>query len=136
MKNRKLLLIAVLVLAVAMSIGTTLAYLTDTDSDVNVMTLGDVKIEQIELQRKAGVDYRNGGEIADGDELEDFRQGQKLYPSYAEDVSDYSARMPNDEQFWWGDYVTADVSGNGSSNGLFGEGLKGALDKFVFVKHA
>lgn len=135
MKNRRLLLIAVLVLAVAMSIGTTLAYLTDTDSDVNVMTLGDVKIEQIELQRKAGVDYRNGGEIADGDELEAFRQGQKLYPSYAEDVSDYSARMPNDEQFWWGEYVTADVSGNGSSNGLFGEGLKGALDKFVFVKN-
>lgn len=135
MKNRRLLLIAVLVLAVAMSIGTTLAYLTDTDSDVNVMTLGDVKIEQIELQRKAGVDYRNGGEIADGDELEDFRQGQKLYPSYAEDVRDYSARIPNDEQFWWGEYVTADVSGNGASNGLFGEGLKGALDKFVFVKN-
>ena len=29
----------------------TLAYLTDTDSDVNVMTLGNVDIEQIELER-------------------------------------------------------------------------------------
>ena len=29
----------------------TLAYLTDTDEDVNVMTLGNVDIEQIEQQR-------------------------------------------------------------------------------------
>ena len=32
-------------LTAAVSIGATLAYLTDTDEDVNVMTLGNVKID-------------------------------------------------------------------------------------------
>ncbi|MBE5794017.1 MAG: hypothetical protein E7323_04975 [Clostridiales bacterium] len=135
MQNRKVILIASIVLALALSISGTLAYLTDTDSDVNVMTLGNIQIEQIELQRVEGVDYRNGGEIADGDELEPFEQGQQLFPSYTDDESDYSAKIPDDEQFWWGSYVTADVTGNGSSNGLFDDGLQGALDKFVFVKN-
>ena len=135
MKNRKLLLIVSLVLALTMSLGGTLAYLTDTDEAVNVMTLGNVKIEQLELQRKDGIDYRNEGKIAKGDELETFEQGQALYPAYAADKSYYSAKIPNDEQFWWGPYVTADVSGDGSSNGLFDDRLVGALDKFVFVKN-
>ena len=40
MKNRKLILIVSLVLALTMSLGGTLAYLTDTDADVNTMVLG------------------------------------------------------------------------------------------------
>ena len=51
MKNRKLLLIVSLVLALTMSLGGTLAYLQDSDVDVNVMTLGNVQIEQHEYQR-------------------------------------------------------------------------------------
>ncbi len=134
--KRKLLLVVSLMLALSLSIGGTIAYLTDTDSDVNVMTLGDIKIEQIELQRVEGVDYRNGGEIADGDELEPFVQGQPLFPSYTDDESDYSAKTPDDEQFWWGPYVTSDLTHeNGASNGLFDDGLKGAMDKFVFVQN-
>lgn len=39
------------VLVAAVAIGGTLAYLTSTDSDVNVMTLGNVQIEQFEMER-------------------------------------------------------------------------------------
>ena len=49
--NRKLFLILALVLSLALGLGTTLAYLTDTDGAVNVMTLGDVSIEQHEYER-------------------------------------------------------------------------------------
>lgn len=48
MKNRKFLLIVSLVLAMTMSLGGTLAYLTDSDGDVNVMTVGRVEIKQNE----------------------------------------------------------------------------------------
>ena len=66
MKNRKLLLIVSLVLALTMSLGGTLAYLTDTDAAVNVMTLGNVDIEQLE----------------NGKEEDGFENGQPLYPAY------------------------------------------------------
>lgn len=46
--TRKWLIVAALVLSVAMATTGTLAYLSDTDSDVNVMTLGNVDIEQLE----------------------------------------------------------------------------------------
>ena len=66
MKNRKLLLVLSLLLALTVSLTGTLAYLTDTDSDVNVMTLGNVKIEQLE-----------NGQSESG-----FIQNQPLYPAY------------------------------------------------------
>ena len=66
MKNRKLLLIVSLVLALTMSLGGTLAYLTDTDAAVNVMTLGNVDIEQLE----------------NGKEEDGFENFQPLYPAY------------------------------------------------------
>ncbi len=53
MKNRKLLLIVSLVLAMTMSLGGTLAYLTDTDADINVMTVGRVSITQNEQERNS-----------------------------------------------------------------------------------
>lgn len=45
MKHRKLLLIVSLVLALTMSLGGTLAYLTDRDSKTNTFTMGKVDIE-------------------------------------------------------------------------------------------
>lgn len=66
MKNRKLLLVVSLVLALTMSLGGTLAYLTDVDSDVNVMTLGNVDIEQYEKDAAGNP----------------FVQSQPLYPAY------------------------------------------------------
>ncbi len=53
----------------AMVAGGSLAYLSDTDSDVNVMTLGNVQIEQIEQEWNA-----------DKSKLVDFTQAKPLLP--------------------------------------------------------
>ena len=70
MKSFKKLFALVLSVALISSAVTagTIAYLQDADSDVNVMTLGNVKIEQIEQERDV-----NG-------ELVDFTQAKPLYP--------------------------------------------------------
>ena len=52
---KKILSIAlVVVLLAGIAVSGTMAYLTDTDSAVNVMTLGNVKIEQSEYERVVG----------------------------------------------------------------------------------
>ena len=70
MKNVKkvLLICTAYVLVAALAIGGTIAYLTSQDSDVNVMTLGNVKIEQIEQQ------YDENGNLVP------FEQDKPLYP--------------------------------------------------------
>ncbi|MBQ4073834.1 MAG: hypothetical protein IJD39_01330 [Clostridia bacterium] len=135
MKTRKWLLLAALVLSVAMATTGTMAYLSDTDSDVNVMTLGNVQIEQIELQRAEGVEHT--GLLNDGD-LVPFVKGQPLYPAYpvAGSTNPYTAEA--NDLLYWGPYVTAESDGtiNGAGNGLWSDDkLVGALDKFVFVKN-
>jgi len=68
-KMKKVLLMGVAyVLVAALAIGGTLAFLTSEDSDVNVMTMGNVKIEQIEQQ------YDENGNLVD------FEQDKPLYP--------------------------------------------------------
>ncbi len=62
-------LLLVIALTAALSVSLTMAYLQDTDDDVNVMTLGNVYIDQIEQQWNA-----------DKTELVDFDQGKPLYP--------------------------------------------------------
>ena len=68
MKNKKAIIglgaIATLLFGVASSI----AYLTDTDTTVNVMTVGNVKIEQVEQE------WNENGELVD------FTQLKPLYP--------------------------------------------------------
>lgn len=68
MKKSTLIMILSLVLAVALGVGGTLAYLTDTEDDINVMTVGKVDIDLIEQQRDG-----NGG-------LEPFEDGKVLLP--------------------------------------------------------
>ena len=82
MKKSKLFLILALVLSLAVGLGGTLAYLTDTDEAVNVMTLGNVQIEQIELQRAEGVDYNNGGNPLKLGDLVPFQQGKALFQDH------------------------------------------------------
>lgn len=68
-KIKKILLMCTAyVLVAAVAIGGTLAYLTSKDSDVNVMTIGNVKIEQIEQQ------YDENGNLVP------FEQDKPLYP--------------------------------------------------------
>lgn len=68
-KLKKVLLICTAyVLVAALAIGGTIAYLTSQDSDVNVMTMGNVSIEQIEQQ------YDENGNLVP------FEQDKPLYP--------------------------------------------------------
>ena len=66
MKKRTLLMATSLLVALLVATTGTLAYLSDVDSDVNVMTLGNVDITQ----------YENGDE--------GFAPNQPLYPAYYE----------------------------------------------------
>ena len=66
-------LVLALVLTVAASVAGTVAYLQAEDSDVNVMTLGNVEIEQIEQQLSE-----------DGTKLVPFKQAKPLYPYVGE----------------------------------------------------
>lgn len=98
-----LLVVALATVAIA---GSTLAYFQDVASAVNVATVGNVKIEQIEQERDA-----NGN-------LQPFTQCKPLYP-YVGEVA-------------WND---AKININGHDYKMFGEKLKNSLDKIVTVKN-
>ena len=95
MKIKKLLMGATAIaLTAAVAVGGTLAYLTDEDEDVNVMTLGEVEIDQIEQER---VD-----DDAAQNELTDFEQNQPMLPAvYPGDTIPWAPAdewvVPNDE---------------------------------------
>ena len=79
-----LMMVLSLVLVAALSIGGTVAYLQDEDSDVNVMTLGNVKIEQHEYERVVNADGTFATATIDNQTsyvLKDFTQGKPLVPS-------------------------------------------------------
>ena len=74
MKKKTVLVAAIAVMLVAaLVVGGTLAYFTDKDDATNTFTVGNVKINLIEQQRKLD----NGNKTT---ELEAFKQGQRLYP--------------------------------------------------------
>lgn len=112
---KKILSIAlVVVLLAGIAVSGTMAYLTDTDSAVNVMTLGNVKIEQIELQRKEQSDSNTSA-----DNLEQFEQMKSLIPAVG------PVEWADNYQNWE----------TGGSNQLFTDKLKNVVDKFVFTKN-
>jgi hypothetical protein len=126
------------VLVAALAIGGTVAYLQDSDSDVNVMSLGNVKIEQHEYQRAEGVAH-NEGEPGAGNGVKEgalvpFVQGQALYPAVPKNNAggDYTAEMDTANLFFWGDYVYSGTAGNG----LWDDSkLSNVMDKMVFVEN-
>ena len=79
----------VVALTAAISIGATLAYLTDTDEDVNVMTLGNVKIDQLEYER---IDDETANEKA---EVQEFHDNKPLYPGVYETGFDFGTGDAN-----------------------------------------
>ena len=130
MSKRTWIAVIALVASLLIAATGTLAYLTDTDSDVNVMTLGNVDIEQHEMKRKDGIAYN--ATLQEGD-LEPFVDGIKLYPAYPVngEATDYTA-APVGDMLMWGPYVHTGTAGNG----LWNESkLVGAVDKFVFVEN-
>ena len=107
---KKLTKILAMVLALAltatMSVALTMAYLTDTDEDVNVMTLGNVDIEQIEQERG-----ENGN-------LVDFTQAKPAYPAVGPI-----------------EWAAEGVNVNGTEYKVFTDDLKNVVDKIVTVKN-
>lgn len=115
MKKKIIALSVAAVLLVMAIVGGTYAYLTDTDSAENVMTLGNVSIVQNEWERGA-----------DGN-LKAFTQEKPLYP----------AIIPTNSAEWdWDDnaiveFSKAPVEANGGSQKMFTE--PNAVDKFITV---
>ena len=134
--KKVLLMCTAYVLVAALAVGGTLAYLQAEDGDVNVMTLGNVKIEQHEYQRAEGVAH-NAGESGKGNGVQKgalvpFVQGQKLNPAVPKNntSTDYSAEAT--DLFFWGDYVYSGTAGNGLWND---SKLSNVMDKMVFVEN-
>ena len=128
--KKVLLMCTAYVLVAALAIGGTIAYLQDSDSDVNVMTLGNVKIEQHEYQR---VETAGGYKTATIDNvesyvLEAFEQGKPLYPI----VGDPS-KSGEDYAGW--DDITVRMSQVDSYGGMTVFAGKNAQDKFVTVEN-
>ena len=112
-----------LALSAAVSIGATLAYLTDTDEDVNVMTLGKVKIDQLEYER---IDDETQNEDA---KVQEFQNDKPLYPAITDkDAFDWETgeSYVDWEQIGKEDYST----------GIWNpDEINNELDKMVFVKN-
>ena len=107
MKNHgKIVLCLALVLSLLLGTTGTIAYLQDTDSDVNVMTLGNVQIEQIEQER------------GEGGKLVDFTQEKPAYPAVGPI-----------------EWANKGVDVNGTEYPVFTEDLKNVIDKIVTVKN-
>ena len=104
--KKTLLKVVSYVLVAALAIGGTVAFLQDSDSDVNVMTLGNVKIEQIEQERD-----ENGN-------LVEFSQAKPAYPAVGGIA-----------------WATDGVEVNGTKYKVFDPALKNVVDKIVTVNN-
>ena len=130
MKLKKVLLSAMsLVLVAAIAVAGTVAYLQDDDSDVNVMNLGNVKIEQNEYERvveNGAYKVENGSYV-----LKDFSQAKPLLPATELDANGnpYNHGAGN-----W-DTTTVDMSQVGSQGTQKVFTSKNAQDKIVTVKN-
>lgn len=129
MKLKNILLSGLsLVLVAALAIGGTVAYLQDSDSDVNVMTLGNVKIAQHEYERAVDANGAYETKEIDGVNsyvLKDFTQGKDLLPIVGD---------PSTGAAGWDNTVVrmTQVDSYGSMQVFAG---KNAQDKFVTVEN-
>ena len=112
----------VIAITAAISIGGTLAYLTDTDEDVNVMTVGKVKIDQLEYER---VDVESKDDDA---AVREFHDNKPLYPAITGENFDYT---PGDTYVDW-DQIGKD----GYTSEIWDPSkINNEQDKMVFVKN-
>ena len=112
----------VLALTATVSIGATLAYLTDTDEDVNVMTLGKVKIDQLEYER---IDDETQNEDA---KVQEFHDNKPLYPAVIGTGFDYP---PGDSYIDW-----EQIGKDGYTSEIWDPAkINNEVDKMVFVKN-
>ena len=113
-------------LVAALAIGGTFAYLQDSDEDVNVMTLGNVQIEQHEYERATNADGSYATDTIDGRTsyvLQDFTQAKPLYPAVGNPNGGYDPIVVRMSQ----------VGSPASSADVLP--IKNAQDKFVTVEN-
>ena len=135
MKKFKKALLSILSLALVavLSIGGTLAYLKSEDSDVNVMTMGNVKIAQHEYERVQNNDGSYKTDTIDNQTsyvLQDFTQDKPLYPI----VGDPSKPGTDPEYAGW-DTTPVRMSQVDSYGGMDVFAGQNAQDKFVTVEN-
>ena len=134
MKLKNILLSGLsLVLVAALAISGTVAYLQDSDSDVNVMTLGNVKIEQHEYERATNADGSYKTDTIDNQTsyvLKGFTQGKPLLPI----VGDPNEPGSSPAYAGYDDTIVrmTQVDSYGSMQVFAG---KNAQDKFVTVEN-
>ena len=122
------------VLVAALSIGGTLAYLQDDDSDVNVMTLGNVKIEQLEYERAKNEDGTWKTDTIDDRTsyvLQDFTQAKPLYPATEVDADGNPVNHGAGNL----DSIPVRFSQVGSAGGQQPFVSENAQDKFVLIEN-
>lgn len=135
-------LLLVVVMTAGIAISGTVAYLQHQDSDVNVMTLGNVKIEQLEYERVV----ENGAWVSVGetdrygytpDEIQEFTQAKPLYPAvFADGIIKWDDRNGSQNASGAGSHQQSwGQVGASGSNQLFDDSVKNVQDKFVFVKN-
>lgn len=132
--KKTLALLLVIALTAAIAVSGTLAYLQDEKSDVNVMTLGSVKIEQHEYQRQQNADgtYVKGtDEYAGSYLLEGFKQNKPLLPI----VGDPSESAGSDYAYAGWDNTVVNMTQVDSYGTMQVFAGKNAQDKFVTVEN-
>jgi len=131
---KKALLVSLsFVLVAAMAVGMTVAYLQDSDSAVNVMTLGNVHIKQHEYERATKADGSYETKEIDGVTsyvLKDFTQAKPLLPIVGD------PNEPGNSPAYAGfDTTTVRMTQVGSYGGMQVFAGKNAQDKFVTVEN-
>lgn len=118
--KKVLSMVLVVALTAGIAITGTMAYLTSEDSDVNVMTLGNVKIEQHEYEREVNTD----GYVTNdnGYVLTDFTQAKPLLPAVGT-VTGWDKTVVQLDQ----------IGGEGNMQML--DGIENAQDKLVVVEN-
>lgn len=124
--KKALALILVIALTAAIAVTGTMAYLQDDDSDVNVMTLGNVKIKQHEYERVLKEDgtYEmvTSVKYGEGYKLQPFTQSKPLYPATGA-ITGWGTKVPFDQ-----------IEGASGTQAVFA-GLNNVQDKFVLVEN-
>lgn len=135
MKLKNVLLqVLSLALVAVLAIGGTVAYLTDSDSDVNVMTLGNVSIKQHEYQRVVNADGTYATKTIDkmtSYVLEVFEQGKAILPTTELNAD---GTVSNHGAGDWDD-TTVRMSQVDSYGGMQVFKSVNAVDKFVTVEN-
>lgn len=147
--KKKAIMAASYVMVAALAIGGTVAYLTDqTDVTPNVMTMGNISIEQLEYERV--VDANGNWVAADEkyaatfgedtykpDAMQEFTQGKVAIPAvYVDKAVKWDDRNGGQNSSGTGSHQQSwkEVGAPGS-NQLFDDSVTNVIDKFVFVKN-